>query len=763
LLWPAPSGSGRTLAGRWLEARGVAALVRASRATHARALSPARGALFVELDGASALDDFGALEALAEARPVCVAFAPSTTAPPPGWRVLETARPESYARELVEWIALRLPRDGRFEAEAALAWLERGPLAEGAVDGFGTLLGLCGLVDEVGARALRGRSLAESTRSFVAERLSRAATKGSASAAWLKRAGFELLVLLARRLLVYDDAELSAARSFASWLEAVPAEHSRGPDVEWLRVALAQGGEGRAALRPVDVERAARRVPPGAFRVVRGLEAAGLLRARSEDTLALAPRFLAAVLRREALRDLLAGSALEWGEALLRPRIAVDVAAALEERIMREEGAVIDEVLDLEGDAGPELAAAVEGCFRSAGSILLSGGELGSDSVEGIWDESLGYVIDLPSGLPRPRIGHPEALARASWLLSDGSFYLGALALSERLADTTSKAHDLLRPWTRTQPLPELAAVFDRIASDLALAPPLVQSSAFALVDRLRRTIGPTDAPPHVLEQPGMVLDEIQHDVLAWASIVGLERHALCVPALLALAEGRSIGRKRVARAVWQAWDAAGAPEIALLACGAESDVRFRSAVGSLLAAAPPRLFLRLLERAGALELVAWTELESELWRALLELAFSGLALPEAAWSTLPEAVAVEALAVARRVDGATAFALWRRFPERIAQRLADAAAQRDELAFTDLLRAAPLASTPEVVRALETVLQGRALLELPEGALNELRGQLQERVAKRAPGLQAAYAVLDRIEGALAPVRRARTSRPSP
>ena len=50
LYWVAPSGSGRTLVGRYLEARGLARFIQAETWEEARARLPDQGAVFVELE-----------------------------------------------------------------------------------------------------------------------------------------------------------------------------------------------------------------------------------------------------------------------------------------------------------------------------------------------------------------------------------------------------------------------------------------------------------------------------------------------------------------------------------------------------------------------------------------------------------------------------------------------------------------------------------------------------------------------------------------
>jgi hypothetical protein len=52
IWWQAPSGSGRTLAGQWLEARGLAVFLRAHTWAEAERQLPERGAVFIELASA---------------------------------------------------------------------------------------------------------------------------------------------------------------------------------------------------------------------------------------------------------------------------------------------------------------------------------------------------------------------------------------------------------------------------------------------------------------------------------------------------------------------------------------------------------------------------------------------------------------------------------------------------------------------------------------------------------------------------------------
>src|SRR6478752_4100143 len=149
LFWVAPSGAGRSLVGRWLEARGLARFVRAQTWAEALPKLPLQGAAFVELE---APDPAEVPEGASGVR-LCVAAPLELTGPHP-FRVVHSPEPESYLPALVAWVAERCPQDGRFEPERVLAWLREEPLERRIIDSPGAALGLCGLADELGARAL---------------------------------------------------------------------------------------------------------------------------------------------------------------------------------------------------------------------------------------------------------------------------------------------------------------------------------------------------------------------------------------------------------------------------------------------------------------------------------------------------------------------------------------------------------------------------------------------------------------------------------
>ncbi len=142
---------------------------------------PERGPVFIELHA----------QRLALPNPprseVCVAgdFEPRD----PIWQVHASPDLDSYLDELVAWVAQRLPADGRFDAKRTLDWLRGEMQDSGVLDGLGAALGLCGLADELSARAHATRQISSAgSRSCSVASASLATVDPEAShATWLRK------------------------------------------------------------------------------------------------------------------------------------------------------------------------------------------------------------------------------------------------------------------------------------------------------------------------------------------------------------------------------------------------------------------------------------------------------------------------------------------------------------------------------------------------------------------------------------------------
>ncbi|MFZ5890213.1 MAG: hypothetical protein ACOY0T_04015 [Myxococcota bacterium] len=736
LWWMASASSGKSMLGQWLQVRGRAAYLETDSAEEVDATP---GPLFVEYWGAS-----GTAPA---ARPnLCVAarFAPPESA---GFVELRAEPLHKILPDLVQWAAERLPAKTRFEQNSAEEYLEE-RLRSGTLHSLGDVLGLIGLLDEHGLRELKGRSLVRVAQRFVENRVQRSLDPAAPFATWLRRSIYAALLGIAERALVDSELPLSHPRSFEEWLALVPAELERNVDLEWMRLSLTQID---SAIRPADVERAARRLPPGAFRVVTSLVEARMLRRDSRGRLRLEPAWLESELERSAQSALLARSPFEWGEALLRPHAAGGLAESLLEQTLQSGGAALEAVLELEAEDQPSYAAAVDLAFRAAGIARLLGAEISQELLEGLWRENAHLALEQAEGLPVPRLtlalapepdgSESDALARC--LFSDGSYYLAALSISELLESKAQATLALLDPWHHTKPDPRLGLVYDHIAGSLRARPRWWQA-AIELVARVRTTVGNAlgAETPHELELPAQILDEVEHGVLAFSTLEHGDARSWLTPLLL-LADERGTRRSEVARAIWLAWDQAGRPSGAefLAPTAAESLLFWGTIPGELLAAllvdirrhhVPYAAFGDEQWQAFADALKRHPELvtESEAWERLpSEWVGHLLALP-LDWAAAPESVKV----------------LWRRFPELLAnavrRQLAASSHHDDANALAALLQAAPSDLSTTLLSELGTRVYG-----IGPRARHAIRGLLRRLVSERGPGWRDAYTSLSRLE----------------
>jgi hypothetical protein len=752
--WVAPSGSGRTLSGRWLAARGLAEFVSARDWDSVLAALPRQGAVFIELWG----NDAGQMpEAATRLERICVASGASPTPLASGrWQVVRSPRPEEFLEELATWLAERLPPDSAFDRGRAVDWMRRGPLSDGLVDTLGTALGLLGALDELEIADPRNKRAGDLALAFLRSRLDAAADHGASNASWLRRSALEVLVNIGRQLLTESDQPWDAPRSYDGWLDLVPSEHRRGPDVEWLRLSLEQLG---GKLRASDIEQTAQKFPPGAFRIVRAFQGAGILAPIAEaDALVIRPRWLGRTIMVEAAQSLAKGSPFEWGEALLRRPAAPAVAACVLARMVSDEEMLAD-ALELGADDSPAYVSALEMLVRGAGFALLSGAELALDDLEALWNEQARLLFDCGPEPPRPRIDFPDDLLERAPALAPGVWLLGALAITEQLPPGSGTRHPLLRPWLERRPPPGLRGVLDAIARSLEpeTARAAFELPAVILIDRLRNVVGSVaqdGGEVHRLELPGILLDEIEHGVLEWSNARTLESDAALFATLAKLAERRGLPPAELPHAIWNAWQGAEYPESALF------DGK-HPAAPLLFAHAPPEALERLLPMLADGLASASVHFGDEQWQALIRALGSGALGGQSlagVFGAIDRDHAVELLATAGAPlgDGAGLAVLWSRFPELLVAALRTRLELDPQRAPT-LLDAAPLEHTGAVVDALRRRLLSTTSAELATAVLDGMRRWLHARVAARAPAWREAYAVLAEIERRLFPVIRAR------
>lgn len=734
--WVAASGSGRGLCGAWLLARGRAAFLVTDRWEAVCNRLP-EGPVFVEITGTSG----------AEPKPrhaLCVAapFAPTT----PGFEVVHSPEIPKILDPLIEWVVARLPSDTRLIPELAREVLST-RVADGNIQTLGDALGWLGLIDEIGAREA-SKPVDRLAKRFIEKRLSFHLDPASAHAGWLRRSLYPLALGLVERTFTDSDLSPFAERSFEQWMTMVPPEVERSVDVEWMRLSLARI---ESAIRPSDLDRAARQLPPGAFRVLTALEEAGLLVRIHDGGLRLQPAWLVRALGRHSIQALVDRSPFEWGEGLLRRHAAPAIAHALLERTLTVGSSALEPVLDLEAEDQPAYAAAVDLAFRVAGVGRLLGADVSHELLDGLLTEMDRLVLDRPSRAPLPRIDLAQGIEISAFdrnqegrtLLERGSFCLAALSVTE-VAGARTPRFDTLNPWRSTAPCSGLATAYDEILESLD-AGPRWQGATFSLIGRIRRVVGNARDPetPHPLEQPAQILDEAELAVLSWSTLAAHGDAPGWLASLFVLARERHVPFDTLLPAVWTAWDEAGRPQAAdFLAPTAPEHVLFWEHI-------PEALLDRLLVDDRRHH-VPYRVFGPEQWRAFARaLSKNPALLSDAdAWQLVPEGIALGILAsdLPWHTAPGSVRVLWERFPGplRAAARRQLEAAPANEYEPLDLLLAA--LPTGEA-SALLANLQAEPLARVGPGAIAPLRSLLHRQIRERAPGWREAYRMLAELE----------------
>lgn len=736
-FWHAPGGAGRTLVGRLLASRGQATFVAAASWAQAVASLPRQGAAFVELPYLRDHDLRPCAVDCPSALRLCVA-APFE-APAEGWEIVDSPPVDQFLDDLLAWVGARLSEERPFDPHGLAQWLRTNGMLAGALDTAGGVIGLCGALDELGIGPLGSLGVEDLARRFMSQQVLTAAERGGTDAAWLGRSGYEVMLGLVRRLLTETMDPWEASRPMQSWLALVPPEYQHEADVEWLQLSL--GNEG-GRIRSSDIQRAARLLPPGAFRIVRGLRAANLLVPGDEpNTLRLRPRWLGRWLVGRVESSIAQGTAIELGEALLNPLIATSLASRLLERLLAEDTSPIVDVLELEAEENPAQVMAMETVFRCAGLALLEGAELPPDELAALQDEQLGMTVRFPGAPPAPRFLHPDV--PAGHILGHSLWLLAALSISEQLPQSGSS--DALRPWAARKVPQGLLPVLDGISTGLPSMSTRWALGAFLLVGRLRDALGDLAEGMHPLEQPARIIEEASHEVLRWATVRGLSRVAHAVPCLPAVAKKRGASWETAARALWHAWVEDG--------CDPEGVEIFAGAAAcDLLPYLPPQL------EAAAFSCL-WEKLDPSLLGTSQLKGFAAFCQSRAEGpekrllSCVTSHQAGNLFASFAPQTGEGARLAWRRFPEETAAVLDRLLSASWPPGTYPLLAEVPA----ERVSRLITRLEELDLDAAREADLLMLRRWLHQVVARRTGGFAEAYRLLAVLERDLAHVESAR------
>lgn len=745
LWWQVEPGDGVELVRRWLAARGLARTRVARTWSDVAADWSCPEALFVEFQGHDPIPPF---ELQWRTAPTCIAAA----GPQPALEHFEPLRSpalQSYLGELLEWIEPLFPQDGHFAASTALGWM-RGPVAAQLVDSLQSALGLAGVLDELGLEQVQRQRIEQVAQQWLKRRLAAVETRDGD---WLTEQGWSVLLGLVQRALTDDELALDVARTQKEWQRLVPTEFQRSVDAEWARTSLARAG---TPLTKQQWQQALSHIPPGAFRIVHGLQAAGILHPVDGERLQLTPRWLLTTLQQQAIRRLLASAASEWGEAQLRRAAPAAVRAELRAQIISGRCEQVEELLELNADDAPSFVVAVEAAVEALGNAWLCGAEVDDELASGLLALARNGLLflgddagsdDAGSDPASPRSPVPRLLCSVRDASQYGAWLLAWWALGAGLDDE----HAFELPW-RGPPratssggdLVASAAELDAVSaylSTLDAHDPRVARSYTLLT----RCLDQRSAPEHPLLAPRRIL-MAPGDWEAWFD---LHRAPHGLTALTRLAEDF----RDCARRAWRAWRDRGFP-----AGGAAC---FRDAP-ALWEALPADVLGAMLESRQSL---VWDEPERYLQPNHYQLLLELQPLPHE-WivrlslSHLPaELVSGWTLLLAHAGHHAGLERLWREHqPLMLMETLMVLDTDERKLAES-LLESAPVAAARPLLSAIAERLQ-RTGVSHPLAAV--WRRWLHEQVTQRRPEWQEAYQLLAEIERRLKRVRTARGRKPN-
>jgi hypothetical protein len=762
LWWQAPSGSGRTLAGQWLEARGLAVFLRAQTWAEAERQLPERGAVFIEL---ASTEGAPFRVTWSSELKLCVATAAEAPRaseqegergarslrelseaqftrrlPSLAWHEVSSPEARTWLRELVEWVGERVTVDG-FDVEACQRWLET-PELLARIDGLGTALGLIGLFatfarrgDGAGALA-KARSAADMARLFIRMRMQQTEDIDLSQELLWKR-----LQNMGRRLLVESEVPWFEARPLDAWHALM---HSRPDevDLEWLKELERQGLKvDRASL-----EKLRARLPPDAFRVVRALRELGLLCERQPQQYALHPPWVLLGLLGQSILETLEQGPHAWGAILLRQEHAAAVFEALLERCRSNDFTLVRAVLQTPDMRSPAWVAALEATFRVLGLVLLEGKAVPDELRLGALRMQRALVVPDASGLPRPRIAYEQASTRESLLVDHRIWYAALLALSESLPPGADLSLDswCARPSAEARRwlvyMASYRATHERRMPEQWLMPLLL------LGGRLLEGLGPIASPSAIplLLQPERLLQLLQqktfsslselNQVVAWRALGTM---------LPEYARRRGVEWEQLARKIWAAWLAVGTPELPQFLRPEEghAEIFWRFLTPEAVEVLASKRYRSLLGEKDVCRFF-----RKEHWEALIRVWTQqtepwGAELPSAIWERIPAEHVRQAIRAGRPggQDHATRKELWQRMPEVFCEEIDVLFRQGQWDKGLTQAWGAPVAYIPRLLASAKAALENRNAPHPPS-----VVQWLHHMIAQRVPDWTQAWSLLE-------------------
>lgn len=762
LWWRAPIGSGRTLAGQWLEARGQAVFIQAQTWAEAERQLPDQGPVYVELGSAEGVSSHASWPSGLK---ICIA----TESPPPPlpqeleperslrgqrelpegqaprrnpsspWLVVSSPEVRSWLRDLVRWVEERITVDG-FDGAECQRWLET-PEILARVDTSGTALGLIGLFATFGrkgdATALaKARGPGDLARLFLRMRLQQSEGVELPLEFLWKR-----LQHVARCLLLESETPWFEALSLDAWHALV---HMRpdDADLEWLKELERQG----LKLDRASLEKLQGRLPPDAFRVVRTLRELGLLGERCPQQWAFQPPWVLAGLIEQAILETLEQGPHAWGGILLRQEHAAAVFQALLERCRSGDLTLVRGVLGEPDPRSPAWVAALEASFRVLGLIVLEGKSVPDELRLSVLRLQRALVVPDAGGLPRPRIAYELSSAQDSLLVDHRVWYAALLALSETLRPEADLAIEswFIKPSAEALRwllyMASYRSTHERRMPEEWLLPLLLLGGR--LIDRLGLLTPPSVAAPLLL-QPERLLRFIQQQNLSLSQLnQAVSWHALG-PLLPEYARRRGVDWEQCARDVWGAWLSSSAVELPPFL---QPDEAHAAIFWQFL---PPRAVEALADRRHRQllgEKDACRFFRQEHWDAFVRVWLSqtepwGVGSLHALWRRIPPEHVRQALRAGKpdSHDHVTRKELWQRMPEVFCEEIDGLFRQGQWDKGLLQVWGAPQSCIPRLLASAKAALEHRRAPP-PSSVIQ----WLHQMIAQRAPDWSKAWTLLE-------------------
>jgi hypothetical protein len=751
LWWQAPSGSGRTLVGQCLEARGHAVFLQAETWAEAQRQLPERGAVFIELGSA---EDVPFRPAWPPELKVCVATESAPPQPPESftapatprasaqpWLVVSSPEAGTWLRELVDWVAERITLDS-FDVEECKRWLLETPEVLAMVDGLGTAVGLIGLFatfsrrgDTLGPLA-KARSAADMARLFLRMRVQQAEGVELSQELLWKR-----MLHMGRRLLMESELPGFEPRALDAW-QALAQMRPDTVDLEWLKALEQQGLKvDRASL-----EKIRSRLPPDAFRIVRTLRDLELLCERRPHQYGFQPAWVLMGLLGQCILETLEQGPNVWGAILLRQEYSGTVFEALLERCRSGDFTLVRAVLQEPNTRSPAWVAALEATFRVLGLVLLEGKSVPDELRLGALRLQRALVVPDTLGLPRPRIAYERSPTRESLLVDHRIWYAALLALSEQLPPGADLALDSwcakpsadARRWLVY--MASYRAPHERRMPEQWLMPMMLLGGR--LLDGLGPVAMPLAAVPLLL-QPERLLRLLKQPAFSVSDVSqAVSWHAL--GALLPeYARLRGVDWEQGARKVWAAWLGAGSAELPQFLQPEEAHAsifwRFLPAQAvEMLASKRYRFLLNEKEACGFFQAEHW-EAFVRVWASQTEP--WGVEPLNTLWQRIPPESVRQAIRAGRpdNHDGALRKALWQRMPDVFCEEIDALFRQGQWDKGLTQASGAPPASIPRLLASAKVGLEHRGAPPPPS-----VIQWLHHLIAQRVPDWGKAWTLLE-------------------